>query len=100
MDPFRENHVVGDPDPTPKHVVKFCLVDCLPDGGCTWEEGHGGEHVAGDGDVIVGTMADDAVVTCRQFYLCMNVAVGTLPHPILGDVPSCQRCADKLEAIR
>jgi hypothetical protein len=37
---------------------------------------------------------------CRQFLMCENTAVTALPHPILGDVPACQRCADKLETIR
>lgn len=29
--------------------------------------------------------------------MCTNEAVGVVPHPILGDVPCCQRCADKLD---
>lgn len=32
---------------------------------------------------------------CEWYALCMNPAVGTTPHPILGNVPICQRCADK-----
>jgi hypothetical protein len=31
---------------------------------------------------------------CMWFALCKNEAVTTVPHPILGDVPCCQRCAD------
>jgi len=34
--------------------------------------------------------------TCRWFLLCENVATVDLPHPILGSVPTCQRCADKV----
>lgn len=34
---------------------------------------------------------------CQMFLLCTNVAEGTTDHPILKKVPSCQRCADKLE---
>jgi hypothetical protein len=34
--------------------------------------------------------------TCEWFALCDNASVGTVKHPILGDVPTCQRCADKL----
>lgn len=33
--------------------------------------------------------------TCKWFALCENAATLTIPHPILGDVPACQRCADK-----
>lgn len=33
---------------------------------------------------------------CEWFLLCDNQAVGTVAHPILGSVPTCQRCANKL----
>lgn len=36
---------------------------------------------------------------CEWFLLCKNEAVTTEPHPILGDVPICQRCADKVKRI-
>jgi hypothetical protein len=35
--------------------------------------------------------------SCEWFALCTNNAIGTAPHPILGAVPICQRCADKME---
>lgn len=31
--------------------------------------------------------------TCKWFALCQNDATGTSPHPVLGDVPTCDRCA-------
>lgn len=31
---------------------------------------------------------------CQWFLMCLNPAVGTVNHPILGDVPICDRCAD------
>lgn len=31
---------------------------------------------------------------CAWFALCDNAATGTTSHPILGDVPTCPRCAD------
>jgi hypothetical protein len=34
---------------------------------------------------------------CQWFLLCDHEAAGTVSHPILGDVPTCQRCADKHE---
>jgi hypothetical protein len=37
--------------------------------------------------------------TCRQWLLCENVATMTLPHPILGELPSCKRCAEKMARI-
>ena len=37
--------------------------------------------------------------TCRWFALCDNIAVTTKPHSILGAVPICQRCLNKLKRI-
>lgn len=36
-----------------------------------------------------------ATIICRWYALCANEAVGTTSHPVLGDVPICQRCASK-----
>lgn len=36
------------------------------------------------------------VVKCEYFARCDNDAVGTVPNPVLGPVPCCQRCADLL----
>lgn len=35
--------------------------------------------------------------TCEWFALCTNDAVGTAKHPVLGQVPICQRCANKFD---
>lgn len=35
------------------------------------------------------------VLACRYYALCNYQADGTTAHPILGPVPTCQRCADK-----
>jgi hypothetical protein len=32
---------------------------------------------------------------CEWYALCENESVGFVWHPVLGDVPTCQRCADK-----
>jgi hypothetical protein len=32
---------------------------------------------------------------CMVFLKCDRLAVTTIPHPILGDVPACRRCADR-----
>jgi hypothetical protein len=35
---------------------------------------------------------------CEYFALCDNSAEGMVPNPILGNVPCCQRCADRVGA--
>jgi hypothetical protein len=50
----------GFPDPTPgDHSDPLCGHPCHPHGSCTWREYHDGQHVAGNGDLIVG-VADPA----------------------------------------
>ena len=29
---------------------------------------------------------------CEWFLLCTNPATGSTPHPVLGKVPTCDRC--------
>lgn len=36
------------------------------------------------------------MTTCQWFAFCPNEADGTVAHPVLGDVPTCTRCADQL----
>jgi hypothetical protein len=36
---------------------------------------------------------------CRWFLLCKNKATKTRPHPILGAVPICKRCDDKVARL-
>lgn len=36
---------------------------------------------------------------CEWFAKCDNDADGVTPHPVLGDVPICARCADKLGLV-
>lgn len=36
---------------------------------------------------------------CEWFLLCDNPAVTTQSHPVLGNVPICQRCADKYRSL-
>lgn len=38
---------------------------------------------------------DDERPFCEWYALCDREAIGTTKHPIIGDVPICQRCADK-----
>lgn len=37
---------------------------------------------------------------CEWYAMCSNVATTTLRHPIIGDVPICQRCKDKDARLR
>lgn len=39
-------------------------------------------------------------VGCAWFALCDHTAIGFEPHPILGDVPICERCRDKNARLR
>ena len=36
-----------------------------------------------------------AVIRCQWYALCALPAAGTVAHPVLGDVPTCSRCAEK-----
>lgn len=38
-------------------------------------------------------------VECAWFALCKNQAVTTRDHPILGKVPICERCHEKMESF-
>lgn len=41
----------------------------------------------------------DDSATCRWYAMCDHVAIGTISHPILGDIPICRRCFDKYARI-
>jgi hypothetical protein len=43
------------------------------------------------GIFLAGT---DVAVPCQWFARCDRNATTITPHPVLGDVPTCQRCAD------
>lgn len=36
--------------------------------------------------------ARGGAIFCKWFVLCRNAPTGTMPHPVLGDVPICDRC--------
>jgi len=36
---------------------------------------------------------------CQAFILCCNEATTTIPNPIVGDVPCCRRCKERLEKL-
>lgn len=36
---------------------------------------------------------------CEQYALCENDAAYLVPHPVLGAVPTCERCAERVEAL-
>lgn len=39
----------------------------------------------------------DATVICQWFLLCPNPADGLVEHPVLVEVPCCDRCAERME---
>lgn len=39
------------------------------------------------------------LIACQWFALCDHTATHTRPHPILGDVPICDRCEAKVTAL-
>jgi hypothetical protein len=41
---------------------------------------------------------DPAAVVCQWFALCDNPATHDEPHPILGTVPTCDRCGEWIVA--
>lgn len=41
----------------------------------------------------------DEVQRCEWFALCGNEATTSLPHPVLGDVPVCDRCRKLIEKL-
>lgn len=49
-----------------------------------------------DGYVTYPTPDGEDHAPCMWFAACDNDAVKTEPHPVLGDVPICQRCLDKI----
>lgn len=38
-------------------------------------------------------------VPCQWFGACENHAMTTMDHPVLGSVPICRRCEDKVKRI-
>jgi hypothetical protein len=50
-------------------------------------------NAAGGLDVVADTQL------CEWFALCDHPATSLRAHPILGDVPICDRCTDKLAKI-
>lgn len=49
---------------------------------------------------FTGAEADVLEVACAWFALCDNTATALEPHPVLGPVPICNRCAAKNAAAR
>lgn len=52
------------------------------------------ELIQEDGYVSYPTPEGRDKCPCMYFAACDRGAVTTVPNPILGDVPACQRCAD------
>lgn len=42
---------------------------------------------------------EKAKIKCQWFLKCTNNATTTMQHPILGKVPICKQCKEKMEKI-
>lgn len=42
----------------------------------------------------------DSAGRCQWWALCENPATGTMAHPVLGQVPICDRCRAKVQRIK
>ena len=49
-----------------------------------------------NGGTVMTVSETPEPVRCEWFALCPNEATTTVSHPILGDVPVCDRCVEKL----
>lgn len=55
-------------------------------------------HLHAEMRKVLARLRQEVTTTCAWFALCTNEATGTLAHPVLGDVPICDRCRAKYEA--
>jgi hypothetical protein len=37
---------------------------------------------------------------CEWYLLCTNASTHDEPHPILGNVPTCDRCGEKIQRLK
>ena len=44
-------------------------------------------------------MKNEPEQKCEWFLVCDNTATKTRSHPILGDVPICDRCDEKISKL-
>jgi hypothetical protein len=51
-------------------------------------------HTSEDVFLITDVQLIQADFGCMWFRMCENGATGTVKHPVLGDVPVCDRCAE------
>lgn len=75
-----------------RHFVAECK-----DASCPWPEKQCTFAQQANAGAIEALLQD--LGQCRWFALCDREATTTLPHPVLGRVPTCHRCADKINRL-
>jgi hypothetical protein len=67
----------------------------------TWNDGYGVHHTKSFGSFkeVLAEMKSVTHAPCKWFALCDHAAVTTRAHPILGNVPICKRCDDKIASL-
>lgn len=92
--------VVTYVDPAPAHVGKLAPPDAVGAVGAAEQQARA-DHESGacrDSEWSCSYCEAEAATTaCEWFAWCERDAAGVVVHPILGEVPTCQICADRLD---
>lgn len=88
--------ITAQDNATPRVLVTYSA----PDGRKTTERvsAHLADLLRSNGLLVESKeITHDPEGRCEWFGLCPNPAAGHVVHPVLGNVPTCQLCADRFE---